>query len=154
MSAMRFGLGLGLGLGMAVEAFSGHARAQPASGSTRPTASPSAAAPSAATPTAGVTASPTAPTGLVNVNAPDVVRLKNGGLLRGTISELVPGDFVSIVLITGESRKVPYADVQYAGSSSDPANASAVAPSPAAAGPAATGARRAGAGHCNRRARN
>jgi hypothetical protein len=67
--------------------------------------------------------------GPVNVSAPDVVRLKNGGILRGTISELVPGDYVSIVLITGEPRKVPYADVQFAGPTNEAA--ATVAPAPA-----------------------
>ena len=36
-------------------------------------------------------------------SAPDLVRLKNGGLLRGTISESVPGEYVTIVLITGDT---------------------------------------------------
>jgi hypothetical protein len=66
------------------------------------------------------------------VNAPDIVRLRNGGILRGTISELVPGDYVTLVLITGETRKVPYPDVQYAGA----ANAEAGVPAPSAAPPA------------------
>jgi hypothetical protein len=43
------------------------------------------------------------------------VRLKNGGLLRGTIAELVPNDAVVIVLVTGETRRVPMAEVDYAG---------------------------------------
>lgn len=46
---------------------------------------------------------------------PDVVRLKSGGLLRGTISELVPGDRVTIVLITGEVRTISFGDIEYAG---------------------------------------
>ncbi len=45
----------------------------------------------------------------------DVVKLKNGGLLRGSIAELVPGEFVVIVLITGETRRVPAAEFDYAG---------------------------------------
>jgi hypothetical protein len=45
----------------------------------------------------------------------DVVRLKNGGLLRGTISELVPGEYVVIVLTTGETRKLSMTSVDYAG---------------------------------------
>ena len=47
--------------------------------------------------------------------AKDVVKLKNGGLLRGSIAELVPGEFVVIVLITGETRRVPAAEFDYAG---------------------------------------
>jgi len=48
--------------------------------------------------------------------AKDVVRLKSGGLVRGTINELVPGDSVTIVTTTGKTREFPMADVAYAGS--------------------------------------
>jgi hypothetical protein len=47
--------------------------------------------------------------------APDVVVLKNGGRLRGTIAELVKGSPVTIVLITGETRKVEAEAIAYAG---------------------------------------
>lgn len=83
---------------------------------------PPAAAPPAAAP------APAAPT-----VAPDVVRLKSGGLLRGTIAESEPGQFVVIVLITGETRKVAAADVQYAGPSN--AEPGAIPPPPAAPPP-------------------
>ena len=46
---------------------------------------------------------------------PDVVELKNGGMLRGTISESVPGEYVTIVLITGETRKIADSEVRRAG---------------------------------------
>src|SRR5262245_37595241 len=49
---------------------------------------------------------------------PDVVLLKNGGMLRGTISELVPGEFVAITIGSGEVRKLPMSDVRYAGPAS------------------------------------
>ena len=39
-------------------------------------------------------------------SAPDIVRLKNGGFLRGTIAELAPGEFVTLLLVTGETRKI------------------------------------------------
>lgn len=45
----------------------------------------------------------------------DVVRLKNGGVLRGTIVELAPGDSVTILLATGETRKVLLTETTYAG---------------------------------------
>lgn len=65
--------------------------------------------------------------------APDVVRLKNGSLLRGTISELIAGETVTIVTITGKTRELPMADVEYAGPAErDPAAAPA-APAPATA---------------------
>lgn len=49
------------------------------------------------------------------VEAQDVVRLKNGGFLRGAIAELVPGQHVVIVLVSGETRRVPMSEVTYAG---------------------------------------
>jgi hypothetical protein len=58
--------------------------------------------------------------------APDVVRLRDGGLLRGTIAEYVVGDHATLVLITGETRRIAAADIRYAG--------------PAQEEPAATGA--------------
>jgi hypothetical protein len=50
--------------------------------------------------------------------APDVVRLKNGGLLRGTIAELEPGATVTIVTVAGESRHFRMDEVAYAGPAS------------------------------------
>lgn len=47
--------------------------------------------------------------------ADDVVILKGGGMLRGTITEMLPRDSVTIVLVTGESRKVSIGQVEYAG---------------------------------------
>jgi hypothetical protein len=46
----------------------------------------------------------------------DVVRLKNGGLLRGTIIELVPGESVTIQLANGETRKVSISETTFVGS--------------------------------------
>lgn len=46
---------------------------------------------------------------------PDIIRLKDGGFMRGTISELVPGDHVVIVLPNGESRTLTMDKVEYAG---------------------------------------
>jgi hypothetical protein len=46
---------------------------------------------------------------------PDIVKLKNGGLARGTISELVPGDYVVIVGADGKPKRFPMAEVSYAG---------------------------------------
>lgn len=46
---------------------------------------------------------------------PDVVRLNNGGMLRGTIIENLPGDHVTIQLPTGETRTFPSSDVASAG---------------------------------------
>lgn len=68
--------------------------------------------------------------------AADIVRLKNGGLVRGTISELVPGASVTIITLTGEARKLAMAEVSYAGpAANDPGAASEPASPPAAAAP-------------------
>jgi len=104
--------------GLMVAAFSGRALAQ------GPAAAPAKAA---AAPAPAPAASAAA--------ASDVVHLKNGGILRGTISELVPGQYVTIVLITGETRKIPFTEVEHAGAANEPAKANAA---PAAATAAAT----------------
>jgi hypothetical protein len=58
----------------------------------------------------------------------DVVRLKNGGLVRGKISELLPNDSVTIVTVTGRTREFPMAEVEYAGpAAQDPKQADASA---------------------------
>jgi hypothetical protein len=51
--------------------------------------------------------------------APDVVLLKNGGIAKGTISELLPGDHVVLVLLSGGTRTFPMAEVKYAGPAAD-----------------------------------
>jgi hypothetical protein len=43
------------------------------------------------------------------------VRLKNGAMYRGKISEIVPGDHVKISLPTGETLTFPMSQVDYAG---------------------------------------
>jgi hypothetical protein len=62
--------------------------------------------------------------------APDVVVLKDGSRFRGTIAELIKDGPVTIVLLTGETRKLEAADIAFAG----PAGAE---PAPASAAPAA-----------------
>lgn len=81
-----------------------------------------------ATPTAAPSAAPaTPPAAPAPAAAPDLVRLKNGGMLRGTIAES-GGDAVTIVLVTGETRKIPAAEVVFAGPA---ASAPSAAPAPA-----------------------
>ncbi len=46
----------------------------------------------------------------------DTVRLKNGGLVRGKISELWPGKSVTIVSAAGKTYEFPMSEVSYAGS--------------------------------------
>ncbi len=45
----------------------------------------------------------------------DVVRLKDGSLFRGTITELVPKDHVDLLLASGQTRRFSMRDVVYAG---------------------------------------
>ena len=104
----------------------------------------------AQSPAPSAAASDTKPASAVvpNAKAPDstasdadVIRLKNGGLVRGNISELIPGDSVTIVTITGKTREFPMSEVDYAGPvdadpQRQPAAASPVAP-PAEAVPKA-----------------
>jgi hypothetical protein len=47
--------------------------------------------------------------------SPDIVRTQDGGMLRGTIIESVPGQYVLIQLPTGETRRVDGQYVTYAG---------------------------------------
>ncbi|HXK19530.1 MAG TPA: hypothetical protein VNG33_17090 [Polyangiaceae bacterium] len=63
--------------------------------------------------------------------AKDVVRLKNGGLLRGTIAELVPEDSVTIVTVAGKTRTFQMKEVDYAGPADRDPSATAPAPTPA-----------------------
>ena len=45
----------------------------------------------------------------------DVVRLKDGGVYRGTITELVPDDHVTLLTASGGTRDFKMSDVTYAG---------------------------------------
>lgn len=51
----------------------------------------------------------------VGTAAPDVVVLRNGGMAKGTISEMYPGGQVVLVLMSGKTRTFRMADVRYAG---------------------------------------
>jgi len=55
---------------------------------------------------------------------PDLIRTRDGGMLRGTIIEKIPGDRVEIQLPNGQLRTVKMSEVEYAG----PASASEAAP--------------------------
>ncbi len=64
----------------------------------------------------------------------DVVKLKDGSLFRGTITALVAGDHVDLLLPSGETRQFAMSDVTYAGPapSAAPAAPAPVTPSPPA----------------------
>jgi hypothetical protein len=70
----------------------------------------------------------------------DIVHLKNGGVVRGKISELLPGTSVTIISASGKTHEFQMSEVSYAGPESrdptaapQPAPASAPAPAPAPA---------------------
>lgn len=67
---------------------------------------------------------PTPPAVRAAEAASDTVHLRNGGLYRGRIVEIVPGDHLTLIVEGGESKQVPWADVDRivaAGSPSQPA---------------------------------
>lgn len=68
---------------------------------------------------------------------PDVVKLKNGGLVRGTIDANIPGQYVVIMMPSGESQRFNWSEVDYAGPATQPASASP-ATTPAPTSPAVT----------------
>jgi hypothetical protein len=50
----------------------------------------------------------TAPTATTTI---DAVHLRNGGLYRGRVTEIIPGDHVTVVVEKGETKRVPWAEV-------------------------------------------
>lgn len=63
---------------------------------------------------------------------PDIVQLANGGMVRGTIIENIPGDHVSIQLATGEVRVFTATELRYAGPYVAPQIAAPLPPPPPA----------------------
>jgi hypothetical protein len=61
----------------------------------------------------------TPPSSAARTVPPDIIRLKNGGFVRGTIGELIPSESVSIVTTTGETKRYAMVDVGYAGPERD-----------------------------------
>jgi hypothetical protein len=71
---------------------------------------------------------------------PDIVRTKDGGLVRGTIIELQPGKQVTLLALDGKTRTIPMSDVVFAGPAAQDhgtATPAPAAPQPSGA-PAAT----------------
>jgi hypothetical protein len=70
----------------------------------------------------------------------DVIGLKNGGVLRGTLIDAVPNSYARIQLVTGQVATVPWQDIQRIERGiSAPGPVAAPAPAaPAAAAPSAT----------------
>src|SRR5579872_2767593 len=50
----------------------------------------------------------------------DEVKLKDGSVFRGTITEMVPKDHVDLLMANGQTRRFASADVSYAGPSRRP----------------------------------
>ncbi len=69
------------------------------------------------------------------VTFPDLVLLKDGGMLRGTIVELIPGETLVIVLATGETRRLSMHWVHYAGPADEAPARGAHSNAPAPTGP-------------------
>lgn len=59
----------------------------------------------------------------------DEVRLKDGSVFRGTITERVPGDHVDLLIPSGQTRRFTMSDVTYAGPAERPG--AAAGPEPA-----------------------
>jgi len=74
----------------------------------------------------------------------ETVRLKNGGYLRGTVVEFVPGERVVIRTLVGTTREVAWAEIEQAPGDRSSAGAAAaarvVAPAPAAVAPTSVAA--------------
>lgn len=69
---------------------------------------------------------------------PDIVRLRSGGFVRGTVTELIPGSHVVVVTSDGTSHRFEEAEVEFAGPAPvtvAPATVAPVAPQPVAAVP-------------------
>ena len=62
--------------------------------------------PAAAPPAAATTATTT------TASAVDTVHLRNGGMVRGHVTEIIPGDHVTILADGGEKKRVAWADVE------------------------------------------
>jgi len=65
--------------------------------------------------TAPLPPSQPAPAGTVSESTTatiDTVHLRSGGMFRGRVTEIVPGDHVTVLLTTGESRRVVWRDVE------------------------------------------
>ena len=93
------------GLGVAIWLGAPGARAQPPDGSA---AGEGDTAPAESQPPQATMPTPSTP-------APDVVLLSDGGMVRGTIAEIVPESHVVIVTLTSEMRRYEWSDVDWAG---------------------------------------
>lgn len=83
---------------------------------------------------------PTTPPADVTPPGIDTVHLRNGSVLRGRVTEMVPGDHITVVLPGGDSRRLVWLDVDrvIVANSAIPASAApAAAPSAAMVGPTA-----------------
>ena len=70
----------------------------------------------------------------VQALTPDVVKLRNGGLVRGTITEFIPGQYVVIMSLSAELKRFEASEFSYAGPAKD-ASGPAVPPPAASSKP-------------------
>lgn len=65
----------------------------------------------------------------------DVIYLKNGGILRGTLIDAIPGSQARLQLATGEIATVPWTQIDRIGRAGEAPSPAAPAPAPAAPAP-------------------
>lgn len=124
---------------VALELVPAVALAQPSAPAPAP--APSTTAPPPSAPVAADNVAPADPSGAATAPAgADEVLLRNGGMLRGDVVELIPDDHVT-VLVAGERRVIPWAEVETVnrgkyGASPSPAPAPSPVVAPAATPPA------------------
>ena len=72
---------------------------------------------------------------LAQAPTPDAVVLTNGAMFRGTVTEAVPGQHVTVSLATGSSRTFEWSEVRYAGPAAERPPTAPVPPPPPGSAP-------------------
>lgn len=119
---------LSLPLVAALTLASAPAFAQPPGGVQPVPYAPSQPVPYGAPPVAPPPVAPVAP----GVQGGDVVALKDGGMIRGTLIELIPSDHATVQLATGQTAIIPWERIEHIERAGAPANAGAAPKAPRA----------------------
>jgi len=69
---------------------------------------------------------------------PDTVHLRNGGLLRGRVTEIVPGDHVTVLMVGGEQKRIPWIEVDRVVVATDKPQPQSSGPAPLVVSPPST----------------
>lgn len=69
----------------------------------------------------------------------DTVHLRNGGLFRGRVTEIVPGDHVTVILPSNETKRIPWPEVDRVIVASTPIPPAGTVSAPPAAAPPMVG---------------